>query len=280
MPKDRKAPPLSSDQTKASPYYCSTKNTEKNISEKFVESIGDEKEWEEAICPICMEYPHNAILLLCSSHEKGCRPYMCNTSNRQSNCLNQFRKSSATSTMLLCPLCRGKINGWIVIKPAQRFMNSKPRSCSHETCEFSGTYSSLEKHARLVHPLVQPWKADPIRQQNWTELEQERQTQDLLSASQREWEEEGSDPMTLEGGFGDTEIEEVSFVSVERSSSPVNSLQQTTVSGGSGVVGRPRRFRTTARMRVGNGPTHQLASRTGGYPPRRTQNIIGQIWDS
>ncbi|PSS17878.1 E3 ubiquitin-protein like [Actinidia chinensis var. chinensis] len=276
MPKDRKAPPLSSAQTKASPYCCSTKNTEKNISEKFVESIGNKKEWEEAICPICMEYPHNAILLLCSSHEKGCRPYMCNTSNRQSNCLNQFRKSSATSAMLLCPLCRGKINGWIVIKPTQRFMNSKPRSCSHEACEFSGTYSSLEKHARLVHPLVQPSKADPIRQHNWTELERERQTQDLLSASQREWEEEGSDRMTLEGGFGDTEIE-VSFVSVERSSSPVNSLQQTTVSGGSGVVGRSRRFRTTPRMRVGNDPWHQLASRTGGYPPRQTQNIIGQI---
>ncbi|GFY96989.1 hypothetical protein Acr_11g0012950 [Actinidia rufa] len=117
MPKDRKAPPLSSDHSKACPYCCSTKNTEKNIAEKFVESIGNKKEWEEAICPICME---------------------------------------------------GKINGWIVIKPAQRFMNSKPRSCSHEACEFSGTYSSLEKHARLVHPLVQPSKADPIRQQNWT----------------------------------------------------------------------------------------------------------------
>ncbi|GFY97043.1 hypothetical protein Acr_11g0013490 [Actinidia rufa] len=94
-----------------------------------------------------------------------------------------------------------------------------------------GTYSSLEKHARLVHPLV-----------------------DLEILKTR-----------------------CLFVSVERSSSPVNSLQQTTVSGGSGVVGRSRRFRTTPRMRVGNGPWHQLASRTGGYPPRQTQNIIGQI---
>ncbi|GFY96991.1 hypothetical protein Acr_11g0012970 [Actinidia rufa] len=220
MPKDRKAPPLSSDHSKASPYCCSTKNTEKEHSRK-IRGIN----WEQ---------------------EGMGRSYI------------------------------GKINGWIDIKPARRFMNSKPRSCSHEACEFSGTYSSLEKHARLVHPLVQPSKADPIRQQNWTELGRERQTQDLLSASQREWEEEGSDPMTLEGGFGDSE-NEVSFVSMERSSSPVNSLQQTTASGGSGVVGRSRRFRTTPRMRVGNGPWHQLASRTGGYPPRQTQNIIGQI---
>ncbi|PSS07478.1 E3 ubiquitin-protein like [Actinidia chinensis var. chinensis] len=259
MPKDRKAPPLSSDQTKASPYHCSARITEQNRSENFVESIGDKNEWEEAVCPICMEHPHNAVLLLCSSHEKGCRPYMCDTSDCQSNCLNQFRKSS---TELLCPLCRGKINGGIVIKPAWRFMNAKPRSCSHETCEFSGSYSALENHARLVHPLVRPLKAEPICQQNWTELERERQTQDLLSASQREWEEERR--------FGDTEIE-VSIVYVERSS-PVNSLPETTVSGGSGVGGGSRRFRTTARMRVGNGPTHQLASRTGGYPPRQTQN--------
>ncbi|GFZ04099.1 hypothetical protein Acr_16g0007230 [Actinidia rufa] len=219
MPKDRKAPSLSIDQTKASPYHCSARITEQNRSENFVESTGDKNEWEEAVCPICMEHPHNAVLLL--------------------------------------------ENQWgIVIKPARRFMNAKPRSCSHETCEFSGSYSALENHARLVHPLVRPSKAEPIRQQNWTELERERQTQDLLSASQRGWEEERS--------FGDTEIE-VSIVYVERSS-PVNSLPETTVSGGSGVGGGSRRFRTTARMRVGNGPTHQLASRTGGYPPRQTQN--------
>ncbi|MBA0555148.1 hypothetical protein Golob_014205 [Gossypium lobatum] len=51
------------------------------------------KEWEEARCPVCMEHPHNAILLICSSHEKGCRPYMCDTSYRHSNCFDQFRKS-------------------------------------------------------------------------------------------------------------------------------------------------------------------------------------------
>ncbi|KAL8170203.1 hypothetical protein V2J09_022007 [Rumex salicifolius] len=50
------------------------------------------KEWDEASCPICMEHPHNAVLLLCSSHEKGCRPYICDTSYRHSNCLDRYRK--------------------------------------------------------------------------------------------------------------------------------------------------------------------------------------------
>lgn len=50
-----------------------------------------ERDWEDATCPICMDYPHNAVLLICSS--KGCRPYMCNTSYRHSNCLDQYQKA-------------------------------------------------------------------------------------------------------------------------------------------------------------------------------------------
>ncbi|KAK3002612.1 hypothetical protein RJ639_022175 [Escallonia herrerae] len=50
------------------------------------------KEWEEASCPICMDHPHNAVLILCSSHGKGCRSYICDTSYRHSNCLDRFRK--------------------------------------------------------------------------------------------------------------------------------------------------------------------------------------------
>lgn len=53
---------------------------------------GVRKEWDEALCPICMEHPHNAVLLLCSAHSKGCRPYICDTSYRHSNCLDRFRK--------------------------------------------------------------------------------------------------------------------------------------------------------------------------------------------
>lgn len=56
-------------------------------------STGGKWEWEEATCPICMDYPHNAVLLCCSSYENGCRPYMCNTSYRHSNCLDQYQKA-------------------------------------------------------------------------------------------------------------------------------------------------------------------------------------------
>ncbi|KAK6164289.1 hypothetical protein DH2020_001153 [Rehmannia glutinosa] len=50
------------------------------------------KEWDEASCPICMDHPHNAVLLICSSYEKGCRSYICDTSHRHSNCLDRFKK--------------------------------------------------------------------------------------------------------------------------------------------------------------------------------------------
>ncbi|CAJ2670229.1 unnamed protein product [Trifolium pratense] len=50
------------------------------------------KELDEVSCPICMDHPHNAVLLLCSSHDKGCRSYICDTSYRHSNCLDRFKK--------------------------------------------------------------------------------------------------------------------------------------------------------------------------------------------
>lgn len=55
------------------------------------------KELDEISCPICMDHPHNAVLLLCSSHEKGCRSYICDTSYRHSNCLDRFKKLRACS---------------------------------------------------------------------------------------------------------------------------------------------------------------------------------------
>ncbi|KAK3206644.1 hypothetical protein Dsin_020690 [Dipteronia sinensis] len=55
------------------------------------------KELDEISCPICMDHPHNAVLLICSSHEKGCRSYICDTSYRHSNCLDRFKKLRAKS---------------------------------------------------------------------------------------------------------------------------------------------------------------------------------------
>lgn len=50
------------------------------------------KELDEVSCPICIDHPHNAVLLLCSSYDKGCRSYICDTSYRHSNCLDRYKK--------------------------------------------------------------------------------------------------------------------------------------------------------------------------------------------
>ncbi|PON89395.1 Zinc finger, RING/FYVE/PHD-type [Trema orientale] len=231
MPKVRRVRSLSFDQSRASPYPCTSKDEDANKPRSPLGSVDDVKEWEETRCPICMEHPHNAVLLKCSSYEKGCRPYMCNTSYRHSNCLDQFCKSSEpySSTALLqeipltsnasrrisaeqalpgqtrpcgspmqanlaCPLCRGDVFGYIVIGPARQYMNTKVRSCSSETCDFSGTYSELRKHARSEHPSVRPSEVDPSRQRDWTRLEQERDLDDVLSLVQ---------PGFTEGGIED-----------------------------------------------------------------------------
>ena len=261
MPKERRDRSMSHDKYRASPFSCSSSCARRSprIPLATEESL---KEWEDARCPVCMEHPHNAVLLICSSHEKGCRPYMCDTSYRHSNCLDQFRKSSAETSSttpghedtqqedtppsatplsptetsestvtevqeetieeghptlqpsscdnqehpkLLCPLCRGQIKEWIVVEPARRFMNGKSRSCSCETCNFSGTYTDLRKHARIEHPLVRPSEADPERQRNWRRLERQRDLGDLISTLSSSFgEERGADDNILpidEGGW-------------------------------------------------------------------------------
>lgn len=226
------------------------------------------KEWDDARCPICMDHPHNAVLLLCSSHDKGCRSYVCDTSYRHSNCLDRLRKmnvnhmdsssqldsslpgdtsnqnvvqrsrvglnrgshrllrdvpefsedgshqhairSSAAITgqqvgitvealegegsrpvesaeasnvnQLMCPLCRGAVKGWEIIKDARQYLDEKPRTCSREACTFSGTYGVLRRHARRVHPRTRPADVDPSRRRAWHRLENQREYGDILSA--------------------------------------------------------------------------------------------------
>lgn len=257
MPKDRRDRSVSVDRCNASPYPCSSSRTQKSSAKILLENDENLKEWEEARCPVCMEHPHNAVLLLCSSHEKGCRPFMCDTSYRHSNCLDQFRKSfvetssmtvmsqleesqpsptnasvltsEATATGLLeerseegssmphslscekktrpklvCPLCRGDVKDWIIVDAARRFMNGKTRSCSCETCDFSGTYTDLRKHARVEHPLMRPSEVDPERQHNWRRLERQRDLGDLLSTLQSSFGEERDESSVLpidDGGW-------------------------------------------------------------------------------
>lgn len=259
MPKERRERSVSLDRSRLSPFPCSSSYS-RRLPKNPLEDENNIKQWEDARCPVCIEHPHNAILLLCSSHDNGCRPFMCDTSYRHSNCFDQFRKSfadaasvegqipedvpnlasqvtSATTipeasilederilgggggsvsmipepsespvkSKLVCPLCRGVINGWTVVKSARDYMNDKSRSCASETCDFSGTYSDLRKHARLVHPLVRPADADPERQSNWRRLERQRDLGDLISTLQSSMGGEGGgDESTLtidEGGW-------------------------------------------------------------------------------
>lgn len=184
-------------QSREFPYSRGSNNVDSSRSKIQLPPTGNEKEWEEARCPVCMDHPHNAVLLLCSSHDKGCRPFMCDTSRRHSNCLDQFRKSSEDvvpeNLKLVCPLCRGRISGWVVITPAREYMNFKHRSCSLETCDFSGNYSELRRHARLEHPNVQPSRPDPSRQHEWEELEQEYEYVDFDSDVDEEYDDEDLD---------------------------------------------------------------------------------------
>ncbi|XP_059660240.1 uncharacterized protein LOC132306730 [Cornus florida] len=243
------------------------------------------KEWDEASCPICMDHPHNAVLLKCSSHAKGCRSYICDTSYRHSNCLDRFKKLRAdnrnslltpnllpsnqqssidisdsgslglrtTSALieangdhnlrenhtvasvglpggtgesgiddadrrlemqegmfetrnsesslgrleleenngeslpdsrlsLRCPLCRGTVLGYEIVEEARKYLNLKPRSCSRESCSFSGNYRELCRHARRAHPTARPADIDQSRLRSWRRLEHQREYGDLVSA--------------------------------------------------------------------------------------------------
>ncbi|KAG5530050.1 hypothetical protein RHGRI_030420 [Rhododendron griersonianum] len=153
MPKEATVPTLSFDQSTASPYLSPAKIAKMNIYLiKFIQVVHSiKRDKEEVRCSICLERPHNAVLLQCPNVEEGCHSYMCHTNNRDSNCFSQFRNSTPT---LSCPQCKGEVNSWFVLKADRIFMNSRPTRCSVETCEFTGTYLELVNHSILEHPLV------------------------------------------------------------------------------------------------------------------------------
>ncbi|KAL2241813.1 uncharacterized protein LOC105159499 [Sesamum indicum] len=191
---------------------CCKKVTRHAHHEKRQMRASEKKEWEDAICSVCMDFPHNAVLLLCSSYDKGCRPYMCATSHRFSNCLEQYRKAYTKVTSnpsteswrgsvdnmdfseesgwpggksetpeLLCPLCRGQVKGWTVVEPARRYLNTKKRTCMQDNCSFIGTYKEMKKHVKLEHPLARPRDVDPSHAEKWKKLENERDLSDVFS---------------------------------------------------------------------------------------------------
>lgn len=206
MPKERRTRSLSFEaRSRASPFPCSSSSrgspssSSWNKPESPVVSSKDMKGWDEVRCSVCMEHPHNAVLLTCSSGDKGCEPFMCDTSYRHSNCLDQYKKAFSGSSLLeknvddqgqlklsklSCLLCRGEVTGWTVVETARKYMNSKVRNCSTESCGFTGSYKELRKHARKDHPSVRPSEADPERQRDWRRMEQRRDLADLFSSMQ------------------------------------------------------------------------------------------------
>jgi len=179
---------------------CDYKKTKKLDKENELQSTSEEKDWKNATCSICLERPHDAVQLLCSSHSKGCRPYMCGTNYKHSNCLELFKNAYSREkpacevstvvaptnqkpkTMLLaCPICRGEVKGWTVVKPARRFLNRKRRTCMHEDCSFVGTYKRLKRHVRSKHRSSKPREVDPVRLAEWKEFENEKERQDAIS---------------------------------------------------------------------------------------------------
>ncbi|CAN0920083.1 hypothetical protein LINGRAHAP2_LOCUS31824 [Linum grandiflorum] len=170
------------------------------------------KDWEGATCSVCLEYPHNAVLLLCSSYSKGCHPYMCATGRQFSNCLEQYKKAYSKAISiegiqeqersgdhldfildrmqlkekvqvpeLLCPLCRGQVKGWTVVEAARKYLNRKKRSCMLDNCSFVGSYRQLKKHVKAKHPLGCSRAVDPVLEKKWKTLEFERERNDVIS---------------------------------------------------------------------------------------------------
>ncbi|KAJ4833570.1 hypothetical protein Tsubulata_026885 [Turnera subulata] len=173
------------------------------LAEMFdMEDILLNTKWEDVTCPICLDFPHNGVLLQCSSYEKGCRPFVCDTDHLHSNCLDRFKSAygmaspstsdNPTSTnsqskpvdddyKLVCPLCRGEVTGWVVVDKARLYLDQKKRCCEEERCTFSGTYLELRKHAQLEHPHSRPSKIDPARQLDWENFQQSSEIIDVLS---------------------------------------------------------------------------------------------------
>ncbi|GAV77892.1 DUF1644 domain-containing protein [Cephalotus follicularis] len=168
----------------------------------YMEDVLLNTNWEDVSCPICLDFPHNCVLLQCSSYEKGCRPFVCDTNHLHSNCLDRYRTANGMSfpsksdvaptdntqpvisednCRPSCPLCRGEVNGWVVVDKARVHLDAKNRCCEEEQCTFAGTYLELQEHAQLEHPHSRPAKIDPARQLDWENFQQSSEIIDVFS---------------------------------------------------------------------------------------------------
>lgn len=186
MHKERRILSLPSNRARVSPYPLRSSRSNKQIAPESPIQTEGAGEWENVRCVICMEPPHNAVLLHCSSSSNGCRPYMCDTSVRHSNCYKQYRKKNKNRLnpkALKCPLCRGEVYETMKVASARRFLNAKKRSCSKDNCVFSGTYSELKNHVKAEHRgFVQP-NVDPLRRQMWEQMQRNAEYDEIMIAA-------------------------------------------------------------------------------------------------
>ncbi|KAE9603743.1 hypothetical protein Lal_00002479 [Lupinus albus] len=177
-----------------------------------MEDIVFDTSWEDVVCPICLDFPHNSVLLQCSSYDKGCRPFVCDTNQLHSNCLDRIKIACGMPSMydaisptadatsiegnelvvsdchgkLSCPLCRGDVSGWIIVDKARVHFDEKKRCCDEHQCKFIGSYLELQKHAQVEHPHAHPSKIDPARKLDWENFQQSSEVIDVLSTIQSE----------------------------------------------------------------------------------------------
>ncbi|PKA65429.1 hypothetical protein AXF42_Ash005763 [Apostasia shenzhenica] len=174
-----------------------------NSLKKFIHSSSvnpDDNEtnvnFEDITCPICLDFPHNAVLLQCTSYDNGCRPFLCDTDDTHSNCLTRFKiafgvphsaesfttnELSGTNSQPACPLCRGDVTGWVIIKEARAFLNMKKRCCQEKHCSYIGNFMELQCHIQLKHPHSRPSAIDPARKLDWENFQQSSDIIDVLS---------------------------------------------------------------------------------------------------
>lgn len=185
-----------------------------NSQKRHILDLQDDEQlnikWQDVTCPICLEFPHNCVLLHCSSYDKGCRPFVCDTNHNHSNCLDRFKaayrlpgthaKDSSLSNEALemytipsnmdscptCPLCRGTVTGWAVIDEARVSLNAKKRCCEERECSYVGSYIELQTHAKENHPDARPSEVDPARRLDWENFQRSSEIIDLLSTIQSE----------------------------------------------------------------------------------------------
>lgn len=166
-----------------------------------MEDVHLHTKWDDVICLICLNFPHNCVLLQCTSCEKGCRPFVCDTDHLHSNCLDRYKEAngwlsgskswsavdnqqfqnSGPTSKPACPLCRGEVTGWTVVDRARKHFDVKKRCCEEEKCSFIGTYLELQKHAEVEHPHAFPSKVDPARKLDWENLQRSSELIDLLA---------------------------------------------------------------------------------------------------